>query len=216
MAKCTVDVFLSFPNSELLPQMKFRSSNLFYSFAWCQLKSYSCKYIFFSGECSCSEDFLPHFNEEGTLFCYQEFLRGPCDENEQYEVPDWTNEFEPICVPTNCDKNQTKFDKTCVSVPACGNEEFVQFPSETNSEAICVDLLKSGERTEAIGGSKSKNKICKCKKPIGSKTKKGRRSPSSRNGGKIKVCCNQGWLLSRKISQMSKKYSFSIKSVDSY
>ena len=28
-------------------------------------------------------------------------------------------------------------------------------------------------------------------KPIGSKTKKGRRSPSSRNGGKIKVRCNQ-------------------------
>ena len=93
-------------------------------------------------------------------------------------------------MPTNCDKNQTKFDKTCVSVPACGNEEFVQFPSETNSEAICDDLSKLeqffSERTEAIGGSKSKNKNCKCKKPIGSKTKKGRRSPSSRNGGKIK------------------------------
>ena len=119
-------------------------------------------------------------------------------------------------MPTNCDKSQTKFDETCVSVPTCGNEKFVQFPSETNSEAICVDLSKLGERTEAIGDKKSTNKICKCKKPIGSKTKKGRRSPSSRNGGKIKVCCNQGWLLARKISQMSKNYSFSIKSVDSY
>ena len=140
---------------------------------------------FFSGECSCSEDFLPYFGEKGTLFCYQEFLQGPCDENEQYVIPNGTDEFQPTCVP----------------VPACGNEEFVQFPSETNSEAICVDYLHTrdvrsggvlGERTEAIGGSKSKDKNCKCKKPIGSRTKKGRRSPSSRNGGKIKVCWNQG------------------------
>ena len=128
-------------------------------------------------------------SKESTETCLLELTS--CNENEQYQVPNWTNEFEPICVPTNCDKNQTKFDETCVSVPTCENEKFVQFPSETNSEALCVDMSKLGERTEAIGDKKSTNKICKCKKPIGSKTKKGRRSPSSRNGVKIKVCCNQ-------------------------
>ena len=40
------------------------------------------------------------------------YLLELCNENEQYEVPNWTNEFEPICVPPIVIKtklNLTKF-----------------------------------------------------------------------------------------------------------
>ena len=153
----------------------------------------------FLGECSCLEGFLPYFDENGTLICHQKFLQGPCNEGEQYIISNEIDDFEPVCNPTNCQENETRFNETCISVPNCkSDEEFVDFPSETNVETKCVNLDLFSERTDLIGGSKSckpgfaKNARGKCQKKSGSRKNKGKRSPTSRNNGRVRNTCCRG------------------------
>ena len=111
------------------------------------------------------------------------------------------DDFGPVCNLTNCQENEIRFNETCLSVPNCkSDEEFVDFPSETNAETTCVNLeifLLLEIRTDLIGGSKSckpgfaKNARGNCQKTNGSKKKKGKRSPTSKNNGRTRnVCCN--------------------------
>lgn len=153
------------------------------------------------GECSCLEGFLPYFDENGTLICHQEFLQGPCNDGEQYIISNEIDDFEPVCNLTNCEENETRFNETCISVPNCkSGEEIVDFPEETNDETTCINIaifLLLEIRTDLIGGSKSckrgfaKNARGKCQKKAGSKKNKGKRSPTSKNNGRVRnVCCN--------------------------
>ena len=34
--------------------------------------------------CDCAGNYLHHYDQNGSLTCYQEFLQGPCKEGEQY------------------------------------------------------------------------------------------------------------------------------------
>lgn len=153
------------------------------------------------GECSCLEGFLPYYDENGTLICHQEFLQGPCKDGEQYIISNEIDDFEPVCNLTNCEENETRFNETCIPVPNCKiDEEIVNFPSERNAETTCINIaifLLLEIRTDLIGGSKSckrgfaKNARGKCQKKAGSKKNKGKRSPTSKNNGRVRnVCCN--------------------------
>ena len=151
---------------------------------------------FFSGECSCLEGFLPHFGEEGTVSCYQEFLQGPCKDGEQYVTSD---NLEFLCVPTNCEENKTRFNETCFTVPTCGSEKFVEFPSNTTSEPKCVDLvqMESGSRTgNIIGGIRTckdgfaKNARGECQETLESGSSRPPRAQPSRYRGNVRrTCC---------------------------
>lgn len=147
------------------------------------------------GDCGCSKGFLPHFDENEKLSCYQEYLQGPCAEDEQYVLSGEENGFKPICKPTNCDApNKTRYKNTCFTVPVCKNEEWVEFKVETK-EARCKLML--GVRG-LIGGQKSckkgqkRNARGECKKTIKGNKGKGKRSPSSYGGGKRlrQICCS--------------------------
>merc|ERR1712062_564694 len=106
------------------------------------------------GKCECADNYLPHFDQDGNLNCYQEFLRGPCKEGEQYNPVETKYSFEPKCMPTNCeDKDQIRYNGVCITVPKCGQNQGVKLPSEKDTEATCKNGL--GERSDLIGGAKS-------------------------------------------------------------
>ena len=152
--------------------------------------------VFFSGECSCLEGLLPHIGEEDTLSCYQEFLQGPCKDGEQYVT---SGDLDTLCEPTNCEENKTRFNETCFTIPTCGNEKFVEFPLNTNSEPKCVDLaqMDTGSRTGSIiGGRKAP---CKdgfaigpsgnCEKLLQSGSSRPMRSQPSKSKGNLRCTC---------------------------
>lgn len=152
--------------------------------------------IFGEGECRCADNYLPHNDKDGSLItCYQEFLRGPCKEGEQFNSTEGEYGIVGKCVPTNCeDKNQIRYKDTCITVPTCGERQGVKLPSEKTLEAKCQNGL--GERSGLISGStscgkgKRKDSKGKCKKTIGSNRKKGKRSPGTRGRGDVrKHCC---------------------------
>ena len=63
--------------------------------------------------------FLQFFDENKSLSCYQEYLQGPCKNGEQYILSDEKDNFKPICAPTNCDNNETRYNGTCFPVANC-------------------------------------------------------------------------------------------------
>jgi len=153
--------------------------------------------VYGESECYCANNYLSQNDEDGALItCYQEFLRGPCKEGEQFNRTEGEYAFEGKCVPTNCDdKNQIRYNDACVTVPLdCKEDQGVKLPSKDVPEAKCKNGL--GERSGLISGSKScgkgkkKDSKGKCKKTIGSNKKKGKRSPGTRGRGDVrKVCC---------------------------
>jgi len=80
--------------------------------------------------------FLICNDENGTLVCYQEFLRGPCKEGEQFNLIETQFHFEGKCVPTNSDnKDQIQYNETCVTIPECKKYQGIKLPSEKDLEA---------------------------------------------------------------------------------
>jgi len=154
---------------------------------------------FGEAECFCADNYLPDYHQNGSLkACYQEFLQGPCKEGEQYNKTEGDYSFVGKCVATFCDdKNQIRYNETCVTIPDCKENQGVKLPSEKHLEAKCINWkLVPGERSGLIGGSKScgtgkkKDSKGKCKKTIGSSQKKGKRSPGTRGRGDVrKHCC---------------------------
>ena len=60
-------------------------------------------------------------------------------------MPENSKELEPICVPTECDKNETRFMDICFPVPNCKDEEFVRFIWNTNkAECAKGQLISKG------------------------------------------------------------------------
>ena len=113
----------------------------------------------FSGECSCSQRYLQYFHKNGSHSCYQEYLQGPCTEGHQLILPDeGTKNFEPICVPTNCGKNETRFLDICFPIPNCESNEFVKFLWQTNTtqcelkEPIEIPFRRGGS---VVGGQET-------------------------------------------------------------
>jgi hypothetical protein len=97
------------------------------------------------GKCGCIEGYLQHFHKNGTYSCYQEYLQGPCPIGRQFILPENSKELEPICVPTECDKNETRFMDICFPVPNCKDEEFVRFIWNTNkAECAKGQLISKG------------------------------------------------------------------------
>ena len=72
-----------------------------------------------SGECGCIKGFLQHFNKNESLTCYQEYLQGPCQEGEQYILSGEKDNFKPICAPTNCENNETRYKDICFPFLNC-------------------------------------------------------------------------------------------------
>lgn len=149
--------------------------------------------VFGDANCDCADNYLHHYDQDGVLTCYQEFLRGPCKEGEQYIPVEEEYSFQPKCAPTNCDdKNQIRYKDVCITVPKCKENQGVKLPSEKHPEAKCINGL--GERSGLISGSKScpsgkkKDSKGKCRKTIGSKNSKGKRGTGTK-GGVHKVCC---------------------------
>ena len=67
---------------------------------------------YFAAGCNCADDYLPNFDKNGLLTCFQEFLRGPCEEGDQYINVQEEDGVEPKCMPTNCDnKNQIRYKR---------------------------------------------------------------------------------------------------------
>ena len=148
-----------------------------------------------SAKCGCADNYLSHYDQNESLKCYQEFLRGPCKEGEQYISVEEEFTFEPKCMPTNCtDKNQIRYNNICLDIPTCGDNQGVRLPSKENPEAICVDGL--GLRDSLISGKKSckkgerKDSKGKCRKAIKPKKNKNKRSFLGVAGDIKKICCS--------------------------
>ena len=133
------------------------------------------------------------------LTCFQEFLRGPCEEGDQYINVQEEDSVEPKCLPTNCDnKNQIRYQDVCVTIPKCKENQGIKFASEKDLEPVCVDGLGVGDRTQLISGSKS----CKpgkrfdargnCKKTVGSKKNRKKRKGTSRRRTNVREYCCKG------------------------
>ena len=59
-------------------------------------------------------------DEKGFVKCYQEYLQGPCQNGQQFILPDLDNpELEPTCVPTDCPNGQVKYKNNCIPVQTC-------------------------------------------------------------------------------------------------
>ena len=115
-----------------------------------------------SGQCGCMEGFLLHIETNGSISCHQEFLQGPCGEGQQYILPDDSQDLEPVCIPTDCEKDETRFFNSCVKVPICDSHDFVKFESETNTSrcenlnqifitSVRIDLF-TGRKTDCEEG----------------------------------------------------------------
>jgi len=140
----------------------------------------------------------------GTNTCYQEYLQGPCPKGRQFILPENSKELEPICMPTECDKNETRFMDICFPVPICKDEEFVRFIWNTN-KTECDTLNSDGlgvffdlRQPDLIGGirscpkgySKDARGNCQKKLEKRDKTKKKRTTVNYGRGRNIRgVCC---------------------------
>ena len=87
------------------------------------------------------------------LECHQEFLQGPCQEGQQFILPsDEVIEeaaaeiIRPACVPTDCDKDQVRFQDTCISVVPCEEDSQVVFFDKDTSSSKCKDKNDLGLR----------------------------------------------------------------------
>ena len=97
-------------------------------------------------------------------------------------------------MPTNCeDKNQIRYNDVCITVPKCGDNQGVKFPSEKHPEATCKNGL--GERSDLIGGAKScqpgkkKDSKGQCRKTIDQKNTKNKRTSPQLKGAVGNECC---------------------------
>ncbi len=74
---------------------------------------------------------MPHKDERGFLYCYQEYLQGPCLEGQQYIkpdiVPNGVTNVKPVCVPTDCGKDKIRYQDTCFPVVKCNSSQVVTF-----------------------------------------------------------------------------------------
>ena len=69
--------------------------------------------------------------------CYQEYLRGPCQNGEKYEIDE--ESFDAKCVPHNCGENETEINEVCFQVTDCESNKYVEFDFETQTTS-CLDL----------------------------------------------------------------------------
>ena len=69
------------------------------------------------GECDCIRGFVPYPDDRGFPVCYQESLRGPCDDGKHLvsfadadddELPESVNDFGTACVASNCTDNKVR------------------------------------------------------------------------------------------------------------
>ena len=100
-----------------------------------------------AGECACQEDYLPYKDKRGFLYCYQEYLQGPCQEGQQFIQPDiapaGVTNVKPVCVPTDCGKDEIRYQGNCFPVVKCNSSEVVTFDLDkltTNCEEYGVGL----------------------------------------------------------------------------
>merc|ERR1712008_547452 len=84
-------------------------------------------------------------------------MGGPCPRGRQFILPENSKELEPICPPTECDKNETRFMDICFPVPNCKDEEFVRFIWNTN-KTECDTLNSDGYSKDARGNCQKKLK----------------------------------------------------------
>ena len=145
--------------------------------------------------------FLSHFDGNGVLSCFQEFLQGPCPDGKQFILSDEENDFEIICEPTNCDANESRVNNTCIPIPVCKSDEKVKFNKKSDG-AKCVKL--SGNRTSLFSGNlvgggisscpkgEKKDGRGNCKATVKAGGKNGKRSPAGYGGGKTLAqhCCS--------------------------
>jgi hypothetical protein len=123
--------------------------------------------LFYLGECVCTIGNLPFFDHRGHMWCYQEFLQGPCQEGQQFILPnDNTNtDSEPICVPTDCPKDQVRYEDTCIPVITCSAKEAVMFnvkkhSSECIEEQLAIRQIISVPKSCKDGESLDRRYIC--------------------------------------------------------
>ena len=84
---------------------------------------------------------MSYENENGFIQCYQEYLQGPCQEGQQFILPDFEDpDLEPTCIPTDCPNNQVRYLNICIPVKTCEPQEVVVFNAEETS-ATCADNL---------------------------------------------------------------------------
>ena len=148
--------------------------------------------------------FLSHFDTNGVLSCFQEFLQGPCPDGQQFILSDEQNDFEIVCVPTNCNTKESRVENICIPVPVCeSDDQMVKFDLKSN-EAKCVSLSGTSLRgSNLLGGGitscgegKKKDGRGECKATVTSAGENGNHSPEKRSsatygGGKTirDVCC---------------------------
>ena len=132
--------------------------------------------------------------------CYQEYLQGPCKEGEQYILSGKNDNFKPICAPTNCDKNETRFNGICFPLLNCDQFEHPDDIGTFNLETKTTSC-SFGKRTgggNLIGGidqcpkGERKDDRRDCKKTYSSGNRQNRHSPTRYGGGRRlrDVCCS--------------------------
>ena len=89
------------------------------------------------GECTCLDGFLPNIEKNHTLDCYQEHLKGPCNNNEKFEL----SEDGPNCIKNYCPPNETEINGICVRTANCPSDEYVKF--DLNEERSFCDKLSN-------------------------------------------------------------------------
>ena len=141
--------------------------------------------------------FLPHFDKNEVLSCFQEFLQGPCPDGEQFTLSGEENDFEIICEPTNCDANESRVNNTCIPIPVCKSDEKVKFNKKSDG-AKCVKLSGTSLRGNVVGGGatscsggRRKDGRGNCVNPAKTGGNNGKRSSARYGGGKRirDYCC---------------------------
>jgi len=156
---------------------------------------------FGDGVCDCMEGFLPYIEKNESFSCYQEFLQGPCPQRQQYTFPDEdTQDFEPVCVRTDCESNEIRYMDKCIPVPICKDpQDHVRFLTKKDGTGIKADCdhLHLGTRGDLISGQKrcrSGQRLDargRCKKGVGRRRNKKRRQTITYGRGRNvrNVCC---------------------------
>ena len=84
------------------------------------------------------EGFLPFDNSRGHPECAQEFLRGPCHEDEHY-VTDDTADLGASCRHHNCTSGQVLWSNgDCITPVTCDDPEEAMFFEEETKMADCI------------------------------------------------------------------------------